>query len=166
MAKIEFKGIGEYSKKLDKLGRTGVGIIKAAVYEGADEVADSVRKYTSALPVYANEKSAIIAWRQDVPAEGLTSKQREGLLEGLGLTDMRDECGYIYTKLGFTGYNDVHTRDYPNGQPNALIARSLESGSSARKKHPFVRPAVNTSRKRAENRMKNKIDEMLNKVME
>lgn len=166
MAKIEFKGIEDYSKQLDKLGRTGLGIIKAAVYVGADEIADSVRQSIESLPTMASEKSAIIAWRQDVPSEALTQKQKDGLLQGLGLSPMQEKNGFVYTKLGFAGYNDVRTKSYPNGQPNSLIARSLESGSSARKKHPFVRPAANRARGAAVDRMAGKVDEMLTKAME
>lgn len=165
MAKIEFKGIDEYAKQLAKLGQHSKGIIKAAVFEGADEVADAVRRSTSGVPT-VSDLDAIIDWRKSSAADGLTAAQKQGLLDGLGLTDMRDEGGYIFTKLGFTGYNDVKTHAFPNGQPNSLIARSLESGSSARKKHPFVRPAVNSSKARAEQRMGNKIDEMLKKIVE
>ena len=165
MATIEFKGIDEYAKLLSKLGQGSKGIIKAAVWEGADEVADAMRRAVDALPTIG-EKEAIINWRRDVPNEGITDKQKQGLAAGLGLSPMKDEGGYIYTKAGFAGYNGVHTHAYPNGQPNALIARSLESGSSARKKHPFVRPAVNSSKGTAVQRMGAKLDEMLSKIME
>ena len=165
MANIEFKGIDEYAKVLAKVGQGSKGIIKAAVYEGADVVADAMRNAVSALPTIS-ETEAIINWRRDVPNEGITAAQKEGLASGLGLSPMKDEGGYIYTKAGFAGYNGVHTKAYPNGQPNALIARSLESGSSARKKHPFVRPAVNRVKAAAEARMGAKLDEMLSKIVE
>lgn len=165
MAKIEFKGIDEYVKVLAKLEHGGKGIIKAAVYEGADEVADAIRANVSSLPVISTHE-AIVNWRQDVPNDGITAEQKQGLLDGFGLSPMKEEGGFIFTKAGFTGYNGVKTKAYPNGQPNPLIARSLESGSSARKKHPFVRPAVNKSKAAAVQRMGAKLDEMLTKVVE
>ena len=48
MATIEFKGIDEYAKILAKVGQGSKGIIKAAVYEGADVVADAMRNAVSA----------------------------------------------------------------------------------------------------------------------
>lgn len=165
MATIEFKGIDEYAKVLAKVGQGSKGIIKAAVYEGADVVADAMRNAVSALPVIS-EQEAIIDWRQHRPSDGITAAQKQGLASGLGLSPMKDEGGYIFTKAGFAGYNGVYTKAYSNGQPNALIARSLESGSSARKKHPFIRPAVNRAKAAAEARMGAKLDEMLSKIVE
>ena len=73
--------------------------------------------------------------------------------EGFGITNMRHENGAWNVKIGFEGYNEVQTKTYPNGQPNALIARSVESGSSVRDKTPFIAPAVNACRKNAQTTM-------------
>ena len=44
----------------------------------------------------------------------------------------------LNTKIGFDGYNDVKTKKYPNGQPNMMIARSINAGTSFRRPYPFV----------------------------
>lgn len=165
MAKIEFSGIDEYSAKLQKLGAAGIGICKAAVYEGADEVADAIRASVQALPT-VDEKSAIAAWRSGKPTDGITEAQKQGLLNGLSVAKMQTDGGYVNTRIDFVGYNSVQTRAYPSGQPNAVIARAMESGSSARKKQPFVRKAANAARPRAEARMGDKIKDMVDKIME
>lgn len=165
MAKIEFSGIDDYSAKLQKLGRTGIAICKAAVYEGADEVADAIRASVQALPT-TRKQEAVIAWRREIPTHGLTEDQKQGLLDGLSVAKMRDDDGYVNTRIDFVGYNSVQTQAYPNGQPNAVIARSMESGSSARVKQPFVRKAVNAARPRAEARMGDKIKDMVDKIMD
>lgn len=59
------------------------------------------------------------------------------LRDSLRLSRFRDKNGYFYTAVYFDGYD----RD---GTPNPLKARVLESGSSKQKKHPFIRPAVNS----------------------
>ena len=74
---------------------------------------------------------------------------------------MQNENGYINVKLGFDGYNSVKTKKYPKGQPNALIARVTESGSSYRTKTPFIRPAVRATKKAAEQAGQAKIDERI-----
>lgn len=59
----------------------------------------------------------------------------------------------LNVKLGFDGYNGMKTKKYPKGQPNVLLARSIESGSSIAKKRPFVAPAVRKTKKAAEETM-------------
>ena len=71
---------------------------------------------------------------------------------------MQNDSGYRHVKIGFDGYNDVKTRKYPKGQPNAMIARVTESGSSYREKTPFIRTAVQSSEKAAVEAAKEKID--------
>lgn len=165
MATIKFTGIDEYAEKLRRLGAAGVGICKAAVYDGAGVVADAVRRSIEALPTIS-PGDAIVAWKAETPADALTEDQKAGLLDGLHLKHMQNEDGFIYTEVGFSGYNAVETRKYPDGQPNALIARSVESGSSARKKTPFIRPAANAVRGAAETAMEIKVNEMINKIMD
>ena len=69
--------------------------------------------------------------------------------------------GNTNTKVGFAGYGTFPTKKYPKGVPNALLARSVESGSSVRKKAPFVRKAVNKSRDKAISEMEKKINESI-----
>lgn len=123
MATIEFKGIEAYAKMLTEMGQHSTGIIKAAVYEGADVVADAMRNAVGALPVIS-EHEAIKDWRQQRPSDGITAAQKQGLAEGLGLSPMKDEGGYIYTKAGFAGYNNVHTKLIPtDSQMRSLPGR-------------------------------------------
>ena len=106
------------------------------------------------------ESEALAAYREKRKTS-LTSAQKKGLQEGLGVSPMENDNGYWNVKVGFDGYNKVKTRKYPNGQPNALIARATESGSSVREKTPFVRPAVSASQKKALEAAKIKIDQRI-----
>lgn len=94
----------------------------------------------------------------------LSEEQKKGLLDGFGVSRMQDDSGYKNVKLGFDGYNSVKTKKYPNGQPNVLIARVTESGSSYQQKTPFVRPAVNASRKEALEKGREAVDRVLEAV--
>jgi len=80
------------------------------------------------------------------------------LQNSIALTGFRNEDGYIYTKVVFDGYDG-------RGVPNALKARVLESGSSKRKKHPFIRPAFNRVKSAAEFSIENKLNEKMNELM-
>lgn len=82
------------------------------------------------------------------------------LRDSASLVNFKNDNGYIHTAVAFPGYD----RD---GVPNPLKARVLESGSSTRPKHPFIRPAVNRVKKAAEfsieAALNKKLDEIMNK---
>lgn len=87
-----------------------------------------------------------------------TPVETGALQNSIGLTGFRNEDGYVYTKVVFDGYDG-------RGVPNALKARVLESGSSKRKKHPFIRPALNRVKSAAEYSMEMKLDEKMKELM-
>ena len=155
MAKFKFDGINEYASKIYALEISSTGMIKRAVWEGARVVMDAVKTEINALPEIS-ERRAMIKTDQ---IAGITPAQKRGLLDGCGLAKMQDEDGYINTKLGFAGYNSTKTRAYPNGQPNLLIARAVNSGTSFRKKIPFINRAVKAAKADAEAAMRARLDE-------
>lgn len=82
------------------------------------------------------------------------------LEESIGIAPMeKDESGSWNTKIGFDGYDRRET-------PNQLKARVLESGSSTRPKHPFVRKAVKRAKPKAQTMMEKVIEDGIKKNME
>lgn len=160
MARMTFNGLTEYLEKLQRVGRNTDEVIGKVVYEMAGIVADEVKSNINALPTEPDTE-AIKAWSEKKKAP-ITVSEKKGLIDGFGITPMQTENGYYHVKLGFDGYNKTKTKKYPQGQPNVMIARSIESGSSVRDKHPFVRPAVNAARKKAEQRAQVIIDSEIN----
>ena len=159
MAKwIVGKGLDSYISYLQKIDAVTDEAIGEAVYEMAKVVADSVRSGIQALPTVSNEAN-IATYKKGYSR--LSDEEKQGLLDGFGVSPMQDDNGYFNVKLGFDGYNSIKTKKYPKGQPNALIARVTESGSSYREKTPFIRPAVNASKKQAEQAGQMKIDEKI-----
>ena len=160
MARFEFSGIDNYISQLNKLQQsTKDGVVGKTVYAGAEVVADSVRRAIQALPV------------GDGRAQGgglvdtVTLPQKAGLLDGFGISRMKDDAGFVNVKLGFDGYNSTRTEKYPRGQPNALIARSVNSGTTFRKKTKFVDKAVNSAKKAAEAAMDAACSREIEKIM-
>lgn len=164
MARITFKGLQEYELKLSKLPGNTREIAEKAVYEGAKIVADEVKKNLDALNVTTQEL-AIRAYANQTPTY-ITEEAKDALIKSFGITPMRDDNGFYNVKVGFDGYNDVITQKYPKGQPNNLIARACESGSSAMIKQPFMRTAVNASKKQAEEKMAEILDAEIKRIME
>lgn len=161
MAKWTMEGMSEYIAYLQSIANVTDEAIGAGVYAMAEVVADKVRANIQALPAVPNAAN-IATYRQGYSR--LSEPEKQGLLDGFGVSPMQDDNGYFNVKLGFDGYNSVKTKKYPQGQPNALIARVTESGSQYRDKTPFMRPAVNATRKQAENAAQVVIDEKIQAI--
>jgi hypothetical protein len=146
-----------YMNEMVRFGADEPAIAKEVVLAGAQPIADGIRNNLKNLPV-DNFKRL----QDDEMFNGLSKEQKEDLLDNLGIAPpIVDTYGNTNTKVGFQGYGRYPTKKYPKGIPNALLARSAESGSSVRKKMPFVRPAVNKYKKVAIKKMQDKICEKL-----
>lgn len=136
------------------------GVIGPAIYEGAAIVADAVHAEIKSLPTDEYWGSP------ERPKTGPTKVQKKGLHESLGIASMQDDGkGFLNVKIGFDGYNEVKTKNWPNGQPNQMVARAVESGTSFMEAHPFVKTAVQKSRKAAVAEMAKTVDEEIEKIM-
>lgn len=80
------------------------------------------------------------------------------LRDSTSLTQFENKDGFIYTKVDWPGYDHKHTA-------NRIKARVLESGSSTRQKHPFIRQAVNAVKARAISLIEFNLDKKINELM-
>ena len=155
MAKIEFQGIDEYFEKLNQLGQRATGLCKRAVYDGAAIVADAVRAEVQALPTTDHDETP----------QGVFSYEKDGLLAGLGIAKMKDDGGVISTRVDFDGYNRMKSNKYPNGHPNSMIARAINSGTSKRPKNPFMNRAASKAKAKANAAMSKRMDADIDEIM-
>lgn len=142
------KGLDEYIEKLGNLEFESEQIIGKAIYKGADVIADAIKESINSLP-----RSAC------------TEVEKQGLQSGFGIAKMRNDDGYFNVKAGFDGYNNDKTKKWPKGKPNAMIARSIENGTSWKSKHPFIGPAVKAAKQRAEKAMQDEFDKNMKQIM-
>ena len=159
MAKITFPGLNDYELMISKLSKGVDDIAGKAIYAGAGIVADAIKENIKALPIvrgYGTEKGPLPG--------GVTAPQKAGLIDGLGISPMQNDAGFLNVKIGFDGYNATKTEKYPQGQPNQLVARGVESGTSWKQKKPFIRPAINASKSRAEAEMARILDQEIEKI--
>lgn len=145
MAKITFDGLDLYSEEITKLGDKLPKLIDAALYEGAKVVADQTQKEIEGLT--------------ELPPEA-----RQGLHTGLGVAHFWRDGGATVTKIGFEGYNTKRTKRWPNGQPNAMIARSLIRGTSWLQPNRFTARAAKKARQAAVEAMQRRLDEDIKKL--
>lgn len=137
MAKFKFTGIEKYAETLEKIGgKNAEKVLKYAVYPGAEIVADAIRTATEA------------------------HRDTGDLVNSLALTPMHNDDGYVYTKIGFPGYDR-------RGVPNAVKAAVLESGSSrGQKATHFISHAVKGVQSKAVEAMSKALDEKIGQIME
>lgn len=157
MAKFQVgSGLDDYIAQLGNLEFKAPQAIAYAVYEGAKVVADEIRKDLQALPT--DEKS-------QYPKTALLPAEKQGLLDGLGISTQKNENGYINSKIGEDGYNNHVTEKYPKGHPNAMIARALESGTSFMPRNPVFSRATKRAKAAAEQAMAEELDKQINNTM-
>lgn len=159
MAKLQLSGFEELEMKLSKLADPEIS--KEVVMAGAQPVADEIRKSLESLP-----EDKFRRLKKGEVFVGVPKHQKQDLLDSLGIAPPDiDYQGNTNTKVGFDGYGSIPTKKYPKGVPNQLLARAIESGSSVRKKTPFMRKAANKARKTAEEEMQKKYDEKVENIM-
>lgn len=154
------KNCENYVRRLQDLQMNSEAVLGRAVYEGAKVITDAVAANIDALPV--DNAPGKLNQRRSGP----TKAQKAGLKAGLGISHMRNQNGYLNVKVGMDGYNTIKTKKYPKGQPNALIARVIESGNTWMAKHPFIGKAVNSKKALAEAAMAAELDEQIKRKME
>lgn len=155
------KGIDTYIGELNMLLSTEDEVCGKAIYKAAGTVADEVRAGIQGLPQRVDGRKR----KKGQRTKGVTKEQKQGLLDGFGITHARTDGSFRHVKLGMDGYNAKKTQKYPNGQPNAMIARMVESGSENHQKTPFIGPAVKRTKERAERIMQETIDESIKTIM-
>ena len=153
MAKWNFEGNDKYIEQLRKLEADSDDIIKRAVYEGAGLVADAVK--AAARDLRTDDEYH----KEGDMQMGPRSEQKEGLIDGFGISKMKDEDGYINVKLGFSGTND-------RGEKNTTVARQVEGGTSWMVKQPFIRQASNATKNACEQKMAQVFDEEIAKLVQ
>lgn len=148
MAKLSVKGLDKYISDLSQLSNAVDDDLGKAIYAGAQIVADAARAGIESIPVGKN------------PIKGeIEQVQKDGLLQGLGIASMQLKGTELNVKLGMDGYN-------AKGQPNSMILRSIEAGTSwGRPANPVVKRAVNKTRRQAEQAMVKAFEEAISQHM-
>lgn len=164
MGKVSFSGLDAYMKKLSALEKSTDAIIETTVKAGAKVSADAMRAEIESLPTSEHDGKPWFGTSGHL-ARGPSEAQKQGLLESLGITSVGDDGkGLINAKVGFDGYNSVRSKQYPDGEPNLLVARAVNSGTSFMKANPFAKAAYSKSSGKARREMKKTAEEEIKKV--
>lgn len=163
MPSIRLDGLDDLYAKLKALGDGSAieKVQKHAVYEGMAVIKREVEAQIRALP----EEEGYISGK-DLPRNAITKAEKAELIKHIGISDMETKDGTVNNSVSFDGYTSIKTKAYPNGLPAVMIARSINSGSSVRQKHPFMRQAKAAAKPKATEAARNAALESLSQIME
>lgn len=161
MATMEIKGIEEYAEQLEKISDSKKFIGKI-IYKGAKVMTDAMDKSIDKIPTEKSIKKGMPKrGTKENPINGLTAAQKSDLHKGLGIAKKQIVAGKTNVKIGFDGYGSTPTRKYRDGVPNILLARSVTSGTSFRKKNPAIRNAITRAKKKTLEAMDQEAEKIL-----
>ena len=158
MARISEKGGTDWILELSRLRSGSKEIIEKALKAGADLMADNLRAEMDGIPVddrYVKDGEV---------KDGIKQLQKKGLQDAFGITPIRVEDGVYDVHIGWDGYNGIVSNTWPRGQPNPMIARSVNSGTSFLRAYPFIDRARSKYRKDAEKVMEEIITEEIGRI--
>ena len=158
MAKFKFEGVDDLVAQYEKLERNSLEVIGKAIYNGAGVVMGFVQNAVDSIGTDNRFGTA------ENPTSGPSTIQKMGLVQSLGITPMRADGDFWNVKIGFDGYNNVKTKKWPQGQPNSMVARSIESGTSWMAKQPFMRRAEQSAMAPCEKIMAETVNKEIEKL--
>lgn len=159
--RMTVKGLEDFSTRLQSLGDEMGGAMKQAVYAGTGAMIEAVKSQIRALP---EEEGFMPPGCQRFVVR---AAEKRALLTHVGISPIEFDGGRASAAVGFDGYaEDLATKTYPGGLPVPLLARAIESGSSVRRKHPFLRAAANAAKAACEAAMIEAADAAIQKITE
>ena len=157
----ELIGLEEIQKHIEGLAEGTDGLLSKALFEGAKVMADGLKGAIEALPEDPGFKNIK---RGDNPRNVVTAEDKADMIAHMGISRFQKKTGQVYARVGFDGYGSIKTKAFPQGRPVVLIARSINSGSSVRVKHPFTKPTINKYKQAANDAMRKAVEDALKKT--
>lgn len=133
MPTFKVEGMDDFIDLCIKTDRTLTSVIGKSIYPAGKHMGNAIKK--SILDIEVDDGSHHTPHQLK---KGPSSKQYKGLIESFGIAKMHAGNNGYNVKCGFDGYNEIKTKKYPKGQPNAMIARSVNKGTSFMVAQPFM----------------------------
>ncbi|GFI71513.1 hypothetical protein IMSAG250_00718 [Clostridiales bacterium] len=145
MARLEIgKGIDLTISGYKKAEQKLQSYIKPSVYKGAAYMSEKIVSALEALPTQDRKDGSGLPpfMRKGKKASGISTIQKQDIINGFGIAAFENKNGFINVKIGFDGYGSYRTNSFPQGIPNVLVVRSLEIGTDFLKKNSVVTQTV------------------------
>lgn len=162
MASFKCEGMEEFIETCIFTEKSLDGIVGRSIYPGAKIMGDAIKAATAGIPV--DDTLFRFSAQYGRLRRGITSRQKKALIESMGIAEIKKNWFGYNVKIGWDGYNDIVTERWKDGQPNAMIARSLNSGTSFLQKYPFVDVTVNAYANPTVQAISEQFDKELDKI--
>ena len=154
---LKVEGMDEITAMLKKAENGAQGIAARALYVGAGIVADEISKGARGVNTsrfrYAN------GWQRDPSPE----EKAAIVSAGVGISKFTKTGNEVDTSVGYSqsGYAEI------NGKRKAVavIANSINSGTSFMKKQPFIRKAASQTKAKASSAIEKEITALVEDMM-
>jgi len=154
---LKVEGMDEITAMLKKAENGAQGIAARALYVGAGIVADEISKGARGVNTsrfrYAN------GWQRDPSPE----EKAAVVSAGVGISRFTKTGNEVDTSVGYSqsGYAEI------NGKRKAVavIANSINSGTSFMKKQPFIRKAASQTKAKASSAIEKEITALVEDMM-
>ena len=158
---VSTSGIESLEKMLQQLGDKAPDVAAEALYEGAEIIANAYKH--AAGSIHAKKRQHNEPDGQNPSRARYPTPHEKEALKKIGVARFHKDIDGVNTIIGpANGYMTVDGKK----KAIALIARSINSGTSFMKKQPVFRQAVNSNRNTAKAKIvttaENLIDEIIN----
>ena len=140
--KIEFTGMDELLRKMDKLPEVAAKVAAESLYEGAGVVADAVSGAVQGIATEPFKYAKGGKRRKPSPEEkAIVANARHGVAK------FKNDGNTIQTSIGYqkAGYATLKGKT----KPVPVIVNAINSGTSFMQKQPFLRKAFSKSKSAA-----------------
>lgn len=136
--KFEATGLDELMRALEKAGKSAEEIASRALYKAAGNVADSIRKEANGIKTEKFKYATNGKRRYPSPEE------KAAVVGASGISKFKKDGDSVKTSIGYnnSGYVSIAGKQ----KPVALIANSINHGTSFMKKQPYFRKAQSQSK--------------------
>lgn len=159
MPDMKVEGMDEFVRSLTAIGRHTAGVARKCAYDGAALLRGELEESVKALPLDTDGFTV-----GTDPLRVITERDRADLAACAGISKIESDGLGTSVSVSFDGYISRTEKDFPKGVPAALIARSIESGSSVRAKRPFMRMTVKNSSERVLSAMQETMTESIAQI--
>ena len=167
MAEFTNEGMQEFIDLCIFTDRQLERVIGRSIYPGGKLVANAVKKAIEGI--HTDDHLFKFAAEHDRMRAGPTKREKAWIAKSFGIAEIRRNVSGWNVKLGFDGYSDIPTTNPKIKMgvlPNALIARSVNSGTSFMAAQPFMDITVRQNTKACEKAIEEQFDKEIAKIWE
>ena len=155
---IKTDGLDELARMLAELENRANEAASAGLFDGAGIVADALNNGINSI------QTAPFKYAPEGQTRLPSPQEKAALQRKVGIAKFRKSGSEVDTLIGIS-YDSGYTQIAGNAKSVAVIARSINSGTSFMKKQPVFRRAVSQSKSAAQAAIVAKVEQMFDEII-